>query len=192
MKQIAPFIILVCSLSAQASGIDPDCLKSFAVKNKSFSMENETVSCQLIEQSRASVYSRIEAFSGTNSEDIVAAVDALNSMKMKLAEAEKSGDWSFATSVVIGNFIGSAGLISCAETAGLGCALGVAGFTWAKYETIRSVADLDEKKRASVALRGQIDRLNALIDKQRKDVNAKNEAIDSFNNMCAIVKKNCL
>jgi hypothetical protein len=175
-----------------ASDFAPSCLIDFDVKDKAIDMDNQTVSCRLLEQSRVTAFQRIEALTGKNDEDILVAMNELKSFRKKLVAAEKSSNWGFATSTIVGNFIGSVGLLGCAETLGIGCAVGAAGFAWAKYETIRSATEESKRKEASRELIGMIDRLEKKVTNMQIQINLKNEATSSFNQMCQTIKKSCL
>lgn len=175
-----------------AANIDNSCRVSLDVKDKSFELDNQTLSCVLVEQSRAMSYDKVISFSNDTHQSLDTAVKSLKNFRLKLKTAEQNGNWDFIESALVGNFIASAGLISCGGTMGVGCSLAIVGFIYAKYGTIRDAVNLNKQKAASKALREKILQLEASVVNLQQQKTLKDTTINSFNEMCRLVKANCL
>lgn len=69
-----------------AADIDPSCLASFNVKDKSFSAGNSTMSCKLLEIRRTQIFAAINAIPATGSIDGADVAGKLHNIEQDLQD----------------------------------------------------------------------------------------------------------
>ncbi|XOV90650.1 MAG: hypothetical protein ACFHX7_12380 [Pseudomonadota bacterium] len=186
-------IAVLAAGSVNAEQIEPSCLTSFDVKDRVFATENQSISCELVEQSRTNMFLQLEAIESSTDLELQAEINAWEQQyEAALAAAGDGGDYGTAAKFVVNNSMATIGLIACVETAGAGCALAAVAFVWGKYTAIDGLVEAQEAREELRKLRKKVDGLRK-VALQGKDLKAaRDRVISDFNSMCATVKQNCL
>lgn len=185
---LATMVVLATNVAAQET-IDPGCLTSLPVKNKSVAWSNATFSCIRLEEARSTAYTRIERWS-KDSALVVSEIDALIA---ELDKARSSENWSeidLGTSIGA-NALAGLGLLACAETVGAGCAVAAVSKLLAEFDLIRTAASTVEKASVVREIEERLKQARAKLSVMNLDKKL-GSAIGEFNRMCRAVKDGCL
>lgn len=184
-------ITILASGPVLAEGLDPACLQSFDVQDRMFTSENQSISCALVEQSRAELFREISAIESSSQLELQRKLAAWQA-EYDAARADAENDYSTFVKFVVNNSLASIGLIACAETAGGGCALAVIAFVWGKYTAIESLVDEQKIREESRAMLRKIDALRQVAMQGPNLIDARERMTSDFNNLCTVVRQSCL
>lgn len=183
----------VTCLPARADDIPGSCLASFNVKDKIFVSGTQTFSCRQLEVRRTDLFKTINGIPGSGTIDVAPILKEMQAAQDRIKKVEGEKNWADVAEIVGGHFLATVGLIGCAESAGLGCALAVVGKAMAMEQTVRMAVNDTEKAAEAQKLRAQI----AAWQQKIKGMNPEGSKVrprlvEEFTGMCMQVKSNCL
>ncbi|MEZ5534518.1 MAG: hypothetical protein R3F02_02735 [Thiolinea sp.] len=189
-------VTLLTITPLQATELDYSCTVNLRVKDRAFDFSPYgypmTISCPLVESRREVLFDEYEAIKDKSFEELEKQISQLDS---DIDEARNSRNWkafrTIGSKVIV--YTGIAGMaVTCAT--GVGCAIGGAvSILWGAIDTIEGVAGITEKQNAIDLLSRKLNEAKRQLRENKSNLEtAKNNLAAEFNELCDIVKKECL
>ena len=212
MIRIAIATLMMClSLIAWAQpySLDPSCLQSFNVKNKSVAITpwiSDPMECAAIERMREEIYIK-QLATLVNNPDKAKLANALHELiqqsRNSLANIEmqinaaKEQELPQAIKITIqtqiANIAVSKAILVCATTGGAGCAIGAASAIFSIYSSVQSIRTVSSADQIVKKLKSQADELqNKIRSAEAALPKGLADAIQDFNQLCYAVRAECL
>ena len=196
---VAWVFLVACALSvvglgsARAQSIDQQCLVSFDVQERIFSMHGMSVSCRDIEFIRRGVFESLHRLGpdpGTGG--IAERVSDLETAR-DAARGEFRSRTHKILGVLIGNVSALVGLSSCVPTAGAGCLFAALGAVSSRMEIGDSSINLARAHKSLSGLEAELDIAQKQLEgRVRAFEAARSVLVSDFNQLCSQVRKQCL
>lgn len=192
-------LLVACALlalglgGARAESIDRQCLVSFAVQDRAFSMRGMSMSCPDIEFIRQGILESLHRLGpdpragelGQRVSDLQTARDA--------AHDERRSRIRRLFGVMVGNVGVMVGLKTCMQTVGAGCLFAALYAIYSKVGVVDATTDLARAAESLSALDADLAAAQQQLEgRVRGFETARTALISDFNELCSQVRQQCL